>query len=112
MEEGREIIMAESKERNDDGKTAMFIENDTVKIPIIFSPKLLDPGNFSVPCIMGKVEIERVLCDLGASVSITPHSLLHKLHLGPLQATSLSLQLADGSEMQPIGRLNNVLVNI
>jgi len=28
MEEGREMIMAGSKERNDSGKTATLIEND------------------------------------------------------------------------------------
>jgi len=30
MEEGREIIMAGSKERNNGGKTAIFVENNTV----------------------------------------------------------------------------------
>ncbi|XP_061342220.1 uncharacterized protein LOC133288453 [Gastrolobium bilobum] len=32
-------------------------------------PKLKDPGSFSIPCIIGKTTIERVLCDLGASVN-------------------------------------------
>jgi len=36
MEEGREIIMAGSKEMNNGGKTATFIENDTIEIPVIF----------------------------------------------------------------------------
>ena len=84
MEEGREIIMAGNKERNNYGKTATFIENDTVEIPTISSPKLPDSGGFSIPCIVGNVEIERGLCDLGASVSIMPYSLFHTLHLGPL----------------------------
>ena len=81
MEEGREIIMAGSEERNDGGKTTTLIENDTIEIPTIFSSKLLDPCSFSIPYIVGKVEIERALCDLGASVSIMPYSLFHKLHL-------------------------------
>ena len=37
MEEGREIIMARNKERNNDGKTATFKENDNIVIPP-FSP--------------------------------------------------------------------------
>ena len=41
-----------------------------------------------------------------------PYSLFHKLHLGPLLVAPFSLQLADGSETQPIGRLDNVPVNI
>jgi len=112
MEEGRKIILAGSKERNDGNKTTTLIENDTIEIPIVFAPKLPDLGSFSIPCIMGKVKIERALCDLGASVSIMPYSLFHKLHLVPLQDTPFSLQLADGSEMQPIGTLDNVPANI
>jgi len=111
-EEGREIIMAGNKERNNDGKTATFKENDTVEIPTIFLPKLPDPGSFSIPCILGKVKIERGLFDLGASVSVMPYSLFHKLHHGPLLAAPFSLQLADGSITQPIGKLDNVSVNI
>jgi len=91
MKEGRDIIMAGNKERNNDGKTATFKENDTVEIPNIFPPKLPDPGNFSIPCIVGKVEIERGLCDLGASVSIMPYSLFHKLHIGLLLAAPFSI---------------------
>jgi len=41
-----------------------------------------------------------------------PYSLFHKLHLGPLQLTPFSLQLADGSETQPIGKLEEVPINI
>jgi len=107
IEEGREIIMARNKERNNDGKTATFKENDTVQIPTIFPPKLPNPGSFSIPCIVEKVEIERCLCDLGASVSIIPYSLFYELHLGPLAAAPFSLQLADGFVTEP-----NVSVNI
>ena len=98
-EEGMEIIMAENKDRNNDGKTATFKENNTVEIPIIFPPKLRNLGSFSIPCTVGDVEIKRGLCDLGASVSIMPYSLFHKLHLGPLLATPFSIQLADGYVM-------------
>jgi len=101
-----------SNKRNYGGKTATFIENNTVEIPNIFPPKLPDLGSFSIPCIVGKVEIEITLCDLGASVNILPYSLFHKLHLGPLQAAPFSLPLVDGSEMQPIRRLDNMSVNI
>jgi len=82
MEEGKEITMARSKKRNDVGKIATFIENDTVEIPTVFLPKLSDLGSFSIHCIMGMVEIERVLCDLDASVSLMSYYLLHKPHLG------------------------------
>jgi len=93
----REITMAGSKESNYGGKTVTFVENNSIKIPTIFPLKLLDPGSFSIPCVVGKVEIKRGLCDLGASVSIIPYSLFHKLHRGPLLAAPFSLQLADDS---------------
>jgi len=50
LEEGREVIMAESKERNDDGKPITFIEDDDFEIPTVFLPKLPDPGSYSIPC--------------------------------------------------------------
>jgi len=92
--------MPSSKESNNGSKTTTFKENDTIEIPIIFSPKLPNPGSFSIPYIVRKVEIERGLCDLGASVSIKPYSLFHKLHRGSLLAVPFSLQLANGSMTQ------------
>jgi len=111
-EEGREITMAGSKGSNYGGKATTFIENDSIKIPTNFPPKLPDSNSFSIPCIVGKVEIERGLCDLGASVNIMPYFLFHKLHRWPLLATLFSLQLAYGSVTQSIGRLEDVPVNI
>ena len=40
------------------------------------------------------------------------YSLFHRMHRGPLLATPFSLQLADGSVTQPIGKLEDVPVNI
>ena len=74
MEEGREIAMVGSKE------TAAFMEDDSIEIPTIFPPKFPDLGSLFIPCIVGKVGIERGLCDLGASVSIMPYSLFHRLY--------------------------------
>jgi len=92
-EKGKEITMAGSNESNYGGKTTSFVENDSILIPTIFSPKLPDLGSFSIPCDVGKVEIEKGRCDLGTNVSIMPYSLFHKLHQGPLLAASCSLQL-------------------
>jgi len=80
IEEGREITMAGSKDNNYGGKTTTFIENNSIEIPTIFPPKFLDLGSFSIPCIVGKEGIEKGICALGASVSIMPNSLFHKLH--------------------------------
>ena len=36
MEEGKEIVMARSRIRNNGGKTATLVENQTVEFPIMF----------------------------------------------------------------------------
>jgi len=112
FEKGSKIIMVESKETNDGGKPMTFLENESLEIPTIFQPKLPDPGSFSITFVKGTVEIKRALCDLGASISLMSDSLCHKLHLGSLQPRLFSLQLADGSEMQSLGKLEGVLVKI
>jgi len=104
--------MVGSNESNYGGKTATFVENESIQIPTIFPPNLTDPGSFFIPCIVGEVQIERGLWGLGASLSIMAYSLFHKLHQGPLLAAPFSLQLADGSVTQPISRLEDVPVNI
>ena len=112
MEKGSKIIMAGSMERNNGSKIATLVQNDTVEILTVFPPKVPDPSSFSIPYIVGKVKVETALCDLGEIVSTMPYSLFHKLHLGPLLAAPFSLQSADGSEMRPIGKLDDVPVNI
>ena len=46
LEEGREMIMVESQERNDGGKPMTFKENDSLEIPTVFTSKLPDPVAF------------------------------------------------------------------
>ena len=62
--------MIEGKERKDDGKAVTFIEPEILEIPIFFPLKL--PNSFSISYVVGKMEIERALCDLGASISLMP----------------------------------------
>jgi len=53
--------------------------------------KLQDPENFSIPCCIGDMQIERTLCDLGSSVSLMPLSLCKKLQLRDLTPTSMTI---------------------
>ena len=48
------------------------------KIPV----KLGDPGIPMKSCSIGNIDINNVLCDIGAGVSIMPLTLHHKLNLG------------------------------
>ncbi|XP_021727181.1 uncharacterized protein LOC110694315 [Chenopodium quinoa] len=53
--------------------------------------KLGDPGSYSIPVKLGDIEINRALCDLGASVSLMPLSICKKLQMGELKPTRISL---------------------
>ena len=53
--------------------------------------KLKDPGSFSMPCLIGNAHIDRVLCDLGPSVSSMVHSMCKKLDLRELRPATIFL---------------------
>ncbi|XP_074297009.1 uncharacterized protein LOC141627679 [Silene latifolia] len=74
--------------------------------------KLEDPGSFSIPCTIGTVQIERVLCDLGASISLMPLKIFKKLKDYELLPTRVSLQLANRSVKYPIGLVEHVLLKV
>ncbi|KAI5323844.1 hypothetical protein L3X38_032917 [Prunus dulcis] len=75
-------------------------------------PKLKDPGSFSIPCIVGDFKFQKALLDLGASINLMPYHVYEKLNLGELQATSVSIQLADRTIRYPKGILEAVLVKV
>ncbi|XP_019258531.1 PREDICTED: uncharacterized protein LOC109236770 [Nicotiana attenuata] len=60
-------------------------------------PKLKDPGCFTIPLSLGKQEVGRALCDLGASINLMTSSLFKQLGLGVLRPTTSTLQLDDRS---------------
>jgi len=60
-------------------------------------PKLKDPDNFSIPCVIGNETIERSMCDLRARVSLMPLSLFERFGLRELKPTNMTLQLANRS---------------
>ena len=64
-----------------------FIEIIQDKLP----PKLKDPGSFSMPCVIGSETIEKVMCDLGPSVSLMPLSLSERLGIGYINLSIVKL---------------------
>ena len=74
--------------------------------------KMKDPGNFIIPCSIGKYEFKEALCDSGASINLMPLSVVQKLSLGELTPTTITLQMADRSMAQPEGVLEDVLVKV
>ena len=71
-----------------------------------------DPDSFTIPCIIGKVEFKKALCDLGASINLMPLSIVKRLSLGELTPTNMTLQMADITLAQPEGVLEDVLIKV
>ncbi|XP_073061875.1 uncharacterized protein [Primulina eburnea] len=74
--------------------------------------KLLDPGEFIVPCEIWGHLVEKAICDSRASINIMPSSLYEKLGLSKMRSTELSLQLADKSVKVPLGIVEDVELKI
>ncbi|GKV45791.1 hypothetical protein SLEP1_g52835 [Rubroshorea leprosula] len=76
------------------------------------SPKLKNLGSFSRPCIIGNVNFDKALCDLGASINLMSFHVFRKLGLGEPSPTTVSLQLADRSIKYPREVVEDILVKV
>ena len=74
--------------------------------------KMKDPGSFTIPYMIEGVEIQKALCDSGASINLMPLSVAKQLSLGELIPTTITLQMADRSMVKPEGVLEDVLVTV
>ncbi|CAM8990516.1 unnamed protein product [Rhodiola kirilowii] len=74
--------------------------------------KCKDPGTFTISCIIGNMRIENCMLDLGASINVLPYSLYLSMHIGPLKPAGVTIQLADRSCAQPLGVIEDVLVQV
>ncbi|KAK8676469.1 hypothetical protein V6N13_142043 [Hibiscus sabdariffa] len=74
--------------------------------------KKTDPGNFTIPCSIGNNYSTKSLCDPGASINLMPKSVFQKLGIGEAKPTTVMLQLADCSYVQPEGKIEDILVRV
>ncbi|XP_027342241.1 uncharacterized protein LOC113855018 [Abrus precatorius] len=74
--------------------------------------KLKDPGSFILPCLIGRLIVDKALADLGASINLMPYSIFKKLGLGEPRPTRMSIQLADRSIKYPRGIIEDMLVKV
>jgi hypothetical protein len=56
-----------------------------------------------IPCSVGSFKFEKVLCDLGASVSVMPRDVFEMLHLPKPEHTTMCLELGDNFIHYPLG---------
>ncbi|KAG9450395.1 hypothetical protein H6P81_010360 [Aristolochia fimbriata] len=100
------------KRKIEEQGTVMLTENCSAILKNQLPTKLKDPGSFTIPCEFGNFMFNKVLCDLGASINLTPLSICRKLNLGELKETNIMLQFADRSTKKPNGLIEDVLVRI
>ncbi|KAK5840253.1 hypothetical protein PVK06_009143 [Gossypium arboreum] len=74
--------------------------------------KLKDPGSFTIPCLIGSLNVEKALADLGASINLMPYKMFKQLGLREPKPTRMSIQLADRSVKYPRGIIEDVLLKI
>ncbi|GJV20934.1 hypothetical protein Tco_1369954 [Tanacetum coccineum] len=86
------------------------IEGDLLLNKILFKEK--DPGSFTIPCVIGKVGIDKAMADLGASISLMPYSMHARLDLGELKPARMCIELANKCTQYPRGIAENVIVKI
>ncbi|RDY14301.1 Retrovirus-related Pol polyprotein from transposon 17.6, partial [Mucuna pruriens] len=86
-----------------------------LKTPIIsatraLSRKCRDPRIFFVPCTIGDCTFADAMLDLGASINVMLASIYRSLNFGDLEPIGMTIQLANKSIVQPLGVLEDVLV--
>ncbi|RDX66462.1 hypothetical protein CR513_54766, partial [Mucuna pruriens] len=74
--------------------------------------KCRDPRIFSVPCTIGECTFANAMLDLGASINVMPTSIYKALNFGDLEPTWMTIQLENRSVVQPLGILEDVIVQV
>ncbi|KAK8636345.1 hypothetical protein V6N13_124091 [Hibiscus sabdariffa] len=104
--------MVTRKKRIEEFKTAAATETCLAlmhnKIPV----KKTDPGSFTIEFFIGQNYPTKALCDPGASINLMPKSVFRKLGIGEAKPTTVVLQLADHSYVQPEGKIEDILVKV
>ncbi|KAK8690788.1 hypothetical protein V6N13_074314 [Hibiscus sabdariffa] len=72
--------------------------------------KKTDPGSFTIECSIGHNYSTKALCDPGANINLMPKSVFQKLGIGEAKPTTVMLQLANHSFVQPEGKIEDILV--
>ena len=74
--------------------------------------KCRGPEIFSIPCTIGDCTFADAMLDLGASINVMPTSIYKAMNFGDLEPTRMTIQLANRSIVQPLGILEDVLVQV
>ncbi|KAK8525397.1 hypothetical protein V6N12_014089 [Hibiscus sabdariffa] len=104
--------MVTRKRRIEEFETAATTETCLALMYNKVPAKKTDPGSFTIECFIGHNYPTKALCDPGASINLMPKSVFRKLGIGEAKPTTVMLQLADHSYVQPEGKIEDILVQV
>ncbi|KAK8670108.1 hypothetical protein V6N13_104869 [Hibiscus sabdariffa] len=104
--------MVTRKRRIEEFETAAATETCLALMHNKIPTKKTDPGSFTIECFIGHNYPTKALCDPGASINLMPKSVFRKLGIGEAKPTTVMLQLADHSYVQPEGKIEDILVKV
>ncbi|KAK8632660.1 hypothetical protein V6N13_073046 [Hibiscus sabdariffa] len=104
--------MVSRKKRIKEFETVAATETCLALMPNKVPAKKSDPGSFTIECFIGYNYPTKALCDHGASINLMPKSVFQKLGIGEAKPTTVMLQLADHSFVQPEGKIEDILVQV
>ncbi|KAK8676047.1 hypothetical protein V6N13_034101 [Hibiscus sabdariffa] len=104
--------MVTRKKRIEEFETAAATETCLALMHNKVPTKKIDPGSFTIECFIGHNYPTKALCDPGASINLMPKSVFQNLGIGEAKPTTLMLQLADHSYVQPEGKTEDILVQV
>ncbi|XP_057747069.1 uncharacterized protein LOC130966299 [Arachis stenosperma] len=71
-----------------------------------------DPESFQIPCIRRDINIEKALCDLGASINLMSLPMMRRMKIKEAKPTRMVLQLADKTFKFSHGVVEDLLVKV
>ncbi|XP_068636053.1 uncharacterized protein [Aristolochia californica] len=106
----KELCTIKRKQKLKGCERVIVGENVSTVIQRKFSANCKDPGMFTISCTLSNTRFEKAMIDLGASINVMPYFIYASLKLGPLNKTGVVIQLADRSNADPKGVVEDVLV--
>ncbi|RYR08964.1 hypothetical protein Ahy_B05g076890 [Arachis hypogaea] len=94
------------------GQTIVMNKECSALIQPELPTKRKDPGSFHIPCAIGETMFDRALYDLGASINLMLLSLVKRLQINEIMPIDVVIRLADKTQKQAIGVVENVLVKV
>ncbi|XP_021639481.2 uncharacterized protein LOC110634691 [Hevea brasiliensis] len=101
-----------NKRKLKDYETVALTEECNAILQNKLPPKLKDLRSFSIPCLIGNMNINKALCDLSASMNLMPLLICQKLNVRDLKLTTILLQLVNKAVKYPIGILENISIKV